>query len=115
MRNNEHFDAPELPVYFDEAGRQCAVDWPQDDEPEPPQSAPSLSGVLSILLTATNSSAEIGNRALFLGYVMRTPGAPRTLRELGARMGISHVMAAKRLTRFKGDLRAILRENGLNG
>jgi hypothetical protein len=90
-----------------EGDDRVPVVWP-DEDGEPVQKVEhAWCDVLALLHFATTSKEEIADRALFLGYMAGTEGAPKTLRELGARLGISHVAAGKRLTALKRVLQGI--------
>ena len=94
-------------LYFEnsddgEPGHPVPVVFPiYGDEPQP-DAGLELEPVLDMLLCGCRSTQAIGERALCLAFLMeRCAGRPRTLRELGAFMGCSHVAARARLNRFK--------------
>lgn len=68
----------------------------------------NLADVFDLLLFAADSKGEIADRAIVIGYLIRAEYAPRTLAELGARLGISKQAASKRLTAFRRKAREIL-------
>ncbi len=94
-------------LYFEnsdegEPGHPVPVVFPEVyDEPQP-DAGLEIEPVLDMLLCGCHSTQAIGERALCLAFLMQgCVGRPRTLRELGAFMGCSHVAARARLNRFK--------------
>jgi len=117
---DEDFDPlpPEMPVGFDDDGRPvpvtepvcgCDGDPPEDEGENEDGGAPTdftLPETLDFLLLGTASASAVGERALVFGYVCNTskvpvPRAPRTLRELAGRLGVSHVAAGDRVNKFR--------------
>ena len=98
-------EAPELPVAFDEEGRPVATTDPIYEPPtdEPDRTHMLTAAVLDFALIGMNLEA-VAERNLFVAYLMKTPRAPKTLRDLGTRLGCSHVVAGRRVNRFKRQL-----------
>lgn len=102
---------PEMPC-FDEAGRPVGVVQPIYETSEPlaldAQGGLTLRDVFDLLLYAAQDDHEIAGRVSLLGYLMKSERAPKTLAELGARLGISRQAAFKRLTTFRRKCAEIL-------
>ena len=92
-----------------EGGERVPVVEPSAQE----ETLPGSKGVevepfLDALLTAAKDSTEVGERVVFLAYMLsqlkESPGVatgPKSLRELGLWLGCSHVTAGARLNTFK--------------
>lgn len=82
---------------------------PEDLETAAPTSSPGnyMAAMLTMIIRNRRGAEDVLNRALLLAYVSKLPDAPRTVRELGAEMGVSHAEAHRRVT----SLKAILAEN----
>jgi hypothetical protein len=116
----EDFDpqavAPELPTFYDDAGRPTAVDLPAVyGEPEPDAEPRDYGKLLALLIAGAPDAQTVGRRALCLGYMLQARGAPATLADLGRTLGISRQAAHRRLTRFRAILPAMAKEIGLAG
>jgi hypothetical protein len=102
---------------FDDDGQIVPVVWPEDDEIEPAHHAPPtglMGETLSLVLRAGNI-ADIGARSAMLGFLVESPNAPTSLRELGRVLGCSHVTASARLNRFKAEMLRELRPDLTGG
>lgn len=89
MFNDNDFNAPELPVHFDEDGRPCFVDMPTD-EPEADDRADvreSLAGLIR-LLTDGATALQAGQRVHLLAYAVGVNGH-RTQQALADELNIS--------------------------
>jgi len=97
---------------FDDEGQIVPVVWPEDDDDnEPTHHAPPtglMGETLSLVLRAGNI-ADIGARSAMLGFLVKSPNAPTSLRELGRVLQCSHVTASARLNRFKAEMLRELR------
>jgi hypothetical protein len=82
----------------------------QDEEAPAPND-----GLLRVLIVGAPDAQTLYRRALCIGYLLKSPGYPATLEQLGAVLGISKQAAAKWLTRFKALLPAIEQEIGREG
>jgi len=119
--NDDDFDpAPERPIAFDQDGRPCLCEPVYDPEPdEPGPDGMDPANFLDMMLTGTASAAVAGERMAILAYLLNTRGeknrggklrashlypvpcGPRSLRELGVRLKISHVAARSRVATYK--------------
>jgi hypothetical protein len=82
---------------------------PDEDSPAPND------GLLRVLIVGAPDAQTLYRRALCIGYLLKSPGYPATLEQLGAVLGISKQAAAQWLTRFKALLPAIEQEIGREG
>lgn len=94
---------------FDDWRRPVGVvmpDYGDDDETEHESSggmgADVMLGVVDYL--CAGGAIAAGRRTTLLAYLYKTPNAPQTLRELGHRLGVSHVAALRAVTRLRSDL-----------
>lgn len=71
--------------------------------------------VFELLTVGAPDALTVGRRTLCLAYLLKAPGCPRTLAELGAVLGVSRQMAHKRLTTFRALLPEIAREINFAG
>jgi hypothetical protein len=91
-----------------EGGERVPVVEPaaQGEEAHRPEGV-EVEPFLDALLTAAKDSTEVGERVVFLAYLLSKQGGsgvatgPKSLRELGLWLGCSHVAAATRLNTFK--------------
>ena len=107
---------PEWPA-FDDQGHPVKVDMPVVYD-EPDQDAPperDYGKVFSMLIIGTTDAETIRRRVLCWAYLLKAPGGPRTLDELGLALGITRQAAHKWLTRFRAILPHLAREVGFEG
>lgn len=80
----------------------AAVYGPDDsdrcDGPPPPVRIETLAAMLDLITGDGRDPHATHSRAMLLSYHIAAPRAPKSLRELGECIGISHAAAAKRLT-----------------
>ena len=89
------------PVTLQGDGKLESIWWPSFEE-EAPEGGVDVEQVLDLLMSCKVSTARIGERAVLLSYLMpRCISRPKTLRELGSRLGCSHVAARDKLTKLK--------------
>ena len=93
-----------------EYGERVRVHDPAEQETPAPND-----GLLRVLIVGAPDAAIFYRRGLCIGYLLKVPGYPTTLEELGLALGISKQAAAQWLTRFKALLPEIAREIGLEG
>lgn len=88
---------------FEGNGERVPVAWPADHDEEPQDvGGVEIEQVLDLLMVGTVDARRIGERAVMLSYLMpRCLNRPKTLRELGCRLGCSHVAARARLTKLR--------------
>jgi hypothetical protein len=102
-----------VPTEYEIAADKFAFDVFADaSEPPPAGDGLDLEPVLAFLIADDAPAQAIGERVLALAYLMPlVHGRPANARELGARLGCSHVAALKKVTKLKaafaGDLREI--------
>lgn len=82
-----------------------------DDSGQEPTGPFDPEKFIDAMLTGAASAAKVGEHAVMLAYLLKQAGAdipsgPRSLRELAAWLGVSHVTAAARLTTFKAGFAA---------
>jgi hypothetical protein len=86
-----------------EAGQVIPIVWPGDSTEDvagpPAMDAAEAIRRLVEYLAETGDYEDAGRRVLLLACRLGLPGAPRTTRELGAALGVSHVTAARRLSK----------------
>ncbi len=97
---------------FDDDGQIVPVKWPDDDDEEvlAGRNTSTLEGAVLNLVIAAPTPALVGERSILLSYLYETSAAPKTLRELGERLGVSHVAARSRLNKFLGQMRSELKD-----
>jgi hypothetical protein len=95
---------PEMPLAFDSDGRPVLVtepavyDEPQADGP----GGLDLEPILDLFITGARNPREVGERVAILAFLMpRVNSRAKSLRELGAFLGCSHVAARSRLNRLR--------------
>lgn len=95
---------------FDDDGNRVPIVWPNDSETEADisQAAGSATDITLDFVNRAPTLNAAGIRSTLLGFIKKTPASPKTLRELGSRLGISHTAARKRVSKFKADLRVEL-------
>ena len=95
---------------FDDEGQRVPVFWPDDyvDDDQAPRS--TLEGAVLDFLLAAPTAALVGERSILISYILKTTAAPKTLRELGERLGVSHVAARSRLNKFSRQMRSELKD-----
>jgi hypothetical protein len=91
-------------IAFDDSGRPVQTVEPEVyNEPDPEPAGLELVPLLEWFLIGARDAGEVGQRLVLLGYLIRAPGAPRSLRELAVWFGCSHTAARRRVSRFKAD------------
>jgi hypothetical protein len=91
---------------FSEDGDRVPVVRPDvDDDSETPgteRSGMDVEQLIDALISGNADTVHIGERAVMLSFLMpRCAYRPKSLRELGARLGCSHVAARDKLNRLK--------------
>jgi hypothetical protein len=96
---------PEMPMAFEADGTPVPVAEPTVyDGPAEAGDGLDLEPVLDLFLLAARDARQVGERVVFLSYLMpQVAGGPKSLRELATWLGCSHVAARVRLNRFKAD------------
>ena len=98
---------PRSDMGFDDDGEPVAAvgfQYPKDGEPEAGSSL-DLEPILDALLTGVRDTKEVGERVVFLAYLLdNVAGRPKSLRELAVWLGTSHVTARTRLNTFKAEI-----------
>jgi hypothetical protein len=93
---------------FSDDGERVPIVRPSvgdDDDGETPaieRSGMDVERLIDALISGNADTVQIGERAVILSYLL--PGCayrPNSLRELGARLGCSHVAARDKLNRLK--------------
>jgi hypothetical protein len=103
--------APEMPLAFDDDGRPVPVTLPAVyDAADTPEAAGLDAAVLlDAVLLGTTGPAEVGERVILLSFCLpQIQTAPKSFRELGARLGCSHETARRKLTALLQHLRGKL-------
>lgn len=105
-------DGSPVPTEYEIAADKFAFDAFADaSEPPPAGAGLDLEPVLAFLIADDASAQAIGERVLMLAYLMPlVDGRPANARELGARLGCSHVAALAKLTKLKAAFAGDLRE-----
>jgi len=57
------------------------------------------------------NATQAGRRILILSYLMRLPSAPKTLKDLGRKLGITEAGACLAVKRFRAGLRGISQDS----
>jgi hypothetical protein len=96
---------------FSDDGERVPIVRPADDDGDGDGETPGtdrrgidVEQLIDALLSGNADATRIGERAVLLAYLMpRCTYRPRSLRELGARLGCSHVAARDKLNRVKAE------------
>jgi len=95
---------------FDDDGQIVPVVWPDAFDVHEQSSRSTLEGAVLDFLLAAPTAALVGERSILISYILKTTAAPKTLRELGERLGVSHVAARSRLNKFKRQMLSELKD-----
>jgi DNA-directed RNA polymerase specialized sigma24 family protein len=91
---------------FDDEGCIVPITWPTDDDHT--DAAPAIRGAMEAALDFVGMAAtlpEVAERQVLLTVILETPASPKTMRDLGTRLGCSHTAARTRLSKFREQLR----------
>jgi DNA-directed RNA polymerase specialized sigma24 family protein len=92
---------------FDDDGCIVPITWPTDGD-DHTDAAPAIHGATEAALdfaTMATTLPEVAERAVLLSVILKTPASPKTMRDLGTRLGCSHTAARTRLSKFREQLR----------